>query len=489
MDAFAPSGASRRLRGVAAATTSLVLALAGCTTTGPTPSPVPSSPASSGSASASPTAGAVSPVSPDFDGDGSADLVVGDNGFVRVRYANGGAVDINSSQIRSDTPTSIDFGDGLLARDLNHDGFTDLVVADPHTEGAEKPGVSLFWIFGSATGLDVAGRVMTSSTTADGVGTALALVTDPKPVLIVGGYALGGREANAVLAYDLGADGRPVGDAKELTPASLGLPDLPADARFGAAVAATGALLAIGAPRADVNAVKEAGAVYTVDFGTEPLRAHRITQDSPMVPDNAQPGDLFGAALAAGDGYLVVGVPGEDRPDEFGHVQARTGMVQPFRISGQDLTPQPELDQNELPGDVEKGDGFGSAISMARPCPKTVGVLVGAYAEAIGTKQRAGSVWLAPLGSDAGCGALQLWDGSGLGPKAASDTWVGSAVTVQHLKADGDTLVIVAQGDVENGTRGRVLTLDYPYRDEPVVAIKDLKAMQEYPIVVSSPED
>lgn len=465
----------------------LALAMVGCSPAPPAPPTVPptQAPTSSAPGTTAPT-DTTGPVAPDFDGDEGADLVVGigDNpGQVSVRYANGRALDFGRKDLDSANADSIDFGQALLAADLNGDGFTDLVVSDPNTD----LGLTLFWIYGSPTGLDLAGRVVTATAATPGAGRTLALVTQPSLILAVGGGTSG--NTGVVLSYQIGDNGSPSPEAEQLTPQSLNLPALPAGSGFGSALAATGGLLAIGAPGAAVGSARQAGAVYTVNYLVEPLRALRITQDSPGVGDNAQIGDSFGAALAAGDGYLVVGVPGEDRLDERGHNQADTGMVQPFRIVGGDLEPEPAVDQNELPGNVEAGDRFGSALSVVRPCRDTSGILVGASAEAIGNDEQAGSVWLVPLGIDPSCGAIQLYDGEGLGPDAAANTLVGSAVSALRVDAEGDTLVIVAQGNSEEGVPGRVLTLDYPYRDAPVTALTDLSIAEEREIAVSSQVD
>ena len=478
------SRATRPLAAVVAVGLGLTLGLTACTAP-PTPTAVASATATSSDAptSAATATATGSRVWPDFDGDGSADLAVGVDGRVSVRYANGRNADATPSDLGTGDATTATFPRALLARDLNGDGFTDLVVSDT----GEDRGFTLWWIFGSASGLDLHGAVATTSTDYPGAGAALALVTTPDPVLLVGPSVT--SDLATVLAYPLGADGRPSGDPQSLRAEDLGLPALNEGSGFGTTLAASGSLLAIGAPQADVGRVGEAGAVYTVDFSQQPLRARRITQDSAGVADNAQAGDRFGAALAMDARYLVVGVPGDDRTDERGHNRARTGMVQPFRIVGSELQPDRAIDQLYLPGNVEAGDGFGSAVSMIHPCTDTDGVLIGASDEAIGTTEWAGSVWIAPLGDDARCGDTQLWGGHGLGSKPKKRALLGASVSVLRTNVGGDTLVIGAPGDIEAGVKGRVLTLDYPYEDAPVMALTGLQVMiGDMSIALSSPE-
>jgi len=474
-------GPGMRVRGARPATI-LALGLAGLAGLGActgAPLPVASTPST---VAASTRAPSVSRAGPDFDGDGGADLVVGigeSPGKVSVRYANGKALDFGRLDVDSTEPDSVDFGQALLARDLNGDGFTDLVVSDPGL------GPSLYWIYGSAAGLDLAGRVVTPTDAFPGGGRALALVTQPKPVLVVSGGSGGGT--GVVLGYPLGADGRPAAEPMLWTAETLGLPAISAGSRFGSALAATGSLLAIGAPGAAVNDATQAGAVYVIDFSVDPLRGRRITQDSPGVPDNPQTGDRFGAALAAGDDYLVVGVPGEDRLDESGVNRARTGMVQVFHIVDGELRAGVAIDQKDLPGKVEADDLFGSALAMVRPCAGTSGVLIGAPAEAIGAVAQAGSVWVVPFSPKPACSAIQLTGGAGLGTKAEANALIGSAVSVLRTDAQGDMLVVVAQGIYEEGVPGRVLTLESPFTGAPVTVLENLAIREERTIALSPP--
>ena len=98
--------------------------LAGCTSDSPEPSPAPR------------TTDATSKAAPDFDGDGRADLVVGIGeapSRVTVQYGSGATQDIRRADL--DDVESATFGRSLLARDLDGDSHTDLVVSDPTPGG------------------------------------------------------------------------------------------------------------------------------------------------------------------------------------------------------------------------------------------------------------------------------------------------------------------------------------------------------------------
>lgn len=477
MKRTAMTGFAERHRGLGVAVV-LAVALGGCA--------APSAPGSAVATGSSPVAPGPAPsartdASPDFDGDGGADLAVGtgtDPGRVSIRYANGATLDVGRGDVDSDPAhaASADFGQALLARDLNGDGFTDLVVSDP---GAEF-GTTLFLLYGGPKGLDLADPV-TIPVDAAGSGRALALVESPSPVLVAAG---GG---GSVLTWRLGTDGRPIGGPTSVSPESLGLAAPAAGSRFGSSLASSGSLLVIGAPGETVNGARQAGAVYLVDVGTNPVQAQRITEATRGVPGDARTGNRFGAAVAASGALVVVGVPGESRKDARGRSRAGAGMLVVLEFSAGSLSSATAYDQLGLRGRISAGDGFGSTLAMVRPCRDTVGVIAGAWAEAVGADEQAGSVWLIPLG-EAGCAPVQLRDGHGLAAKAGPNTVVGSAVSALRAGSDGDTLVIAAQGNSEEGVPGRVLTLDYPYTDPPAVVFTDLAVKEERTIALSPPE-
>nr|BFE77733.1 hypothetical protein GCM10020093_003340 [Planobispora longispora] len=120
--------------------------------------------------------------------------------------------------------------------------------------------------------------------------------------------------------------------------------------------------LAIAAPYATVGGRSRAGSV-TVLYGMRAER--RLTQDGPGVPGEAEAGDAFGSAVAAGDfdgdgcADLAVGVSEEDRP---GPGSDGKGAVQLFRGSPDGLRPGEVIDSGDL-GRQRGPDRFGAALA------------------------------------------------------------------------------------------------------------------------------
>ena len=122
--------------------TGLCVLVAGCTGSSPEPG------------ESSPPAASPGTASPDFDGDGAADLVAGigeATGRVTIKYASGRTQDLRPADVQA--PDSAGFGRAILARDLDGDGITDLVVGDP---GQASGSPAVFLVPGSSGGLDPA---------------------------------------------------------------------------------------------------------------------------------------------------------------------------------------------------------------------------------------------------------------------------------------------------------------------------------------------
>ena len=155
-----------------------VLASAGCqTVTQPQRSSATATAVASGTPMAAPAAAA----SPDFDGDGKADIaatVIDETEAtgIRVKLGSGATVDLTASQLTSD-PYGI--AHPLLGRDLDADGFTDLVFVTPHGQLNVVPG--------SPSGLRLAARhTFDLPTTGSPTINSLALIESPMRRLAVG---------------------------------------------------------------------------------------------------------------------------------------------------------------------------------------------------------------------------------------------------------------------------------------------------------------
>jgi hypothetical protein len=280
----------------------------------------------------------------DFSGDAVDDLAVGipnedlisaqatDAGAVNVLYAAAGRLSGAGSQLfTQDSPgvvgaATIDefLGSSLAAGDFDNDGVADLAVGVP-LEG--EPFVSQLGavnvLYGSASGLTGAGSQLFTQDSPGVVGIAengddfgQALATgdvngDGASDLAVGvpGEDLGAVDDAGAVDLLYGAAGGLSGSGSQVfTQGSFGVVDVvEAGDQFGRAVA-VGDFdddgiddLTVGVPAEDVGAVVDAGAVNVLKGAAGGLSgpgSQLFTQDSPELPDTAEAGDLFGAALA-----------------------------------------------------------------------------------------------------------------------------------------------------------------------------------------------
>jgi hypothetical protein len=155
--------------------------------------------------------------------------------------------------------------------------------------------------------------------------------------------------------------------------------------------------LAVGAPTESLGTSSQTGAVsvlYGTASGLSGSRSQLITQDTPGVPGAAEPGDRFGAALAAGDfdhdGFsdLAVGASLEDAGTtrDAGAVTVLYGSAQGLTASGSQLFTQ-------VGGAVEQSDQFGSVLAAGDFNNNGVADLAaGAPLEDVGSAVDAGAV-------------------------------------------------------------------------------------------------
>ncbi len=169
--------------------------------------------------------------------------------------------------------------------------------------------------------------------------------------------------------------------------------------------------LAVGAPGEDLDGGREAGAVSVVFGSTSGLGTSTVHfQETGGFPGKVESGDVFGAAVAAGDlncdGYddLVVGVPGEDIAG-----RSNTGWVGVLYGSGTGMsTTSTALYQKRggLPGGNEPNDQLGASLATGDidgdGCDD---LAIGSPGEGIGTRALAGRV-LVVMGSTNGRGAV-----------------------------------------------------------------------------------
>jgi hypothetical protein len=313
----------------------------------------------------------------DFNNDGAADLAVGvpfENlgsivaaGAVNVLYGSPTGLSGTGSQLfTQDTPGVPNnaeqgdvFGFALATGDFNADTFADLAVGVPgESVGSIVAAGAVNVLYGSATGLTTLGSQFFTQV-------AGAVETDDEF-----GFELAAGDFNADSFVDLAA----------------------------------------GAPFEDVGSRADAGAVSVLPGSAGGLTAvggQLLTQDTPGVPNNAEQGDLFGSALAAGDfnadtfADLAVGVPGES----VGSIVA-AGAVNVLYGSATGLTTLGSQFFTQVAGTIEAEDGFGFELAAGDfNHDSFVDLAAGAPFEDVGSRVDAGAVSVLP-GSAGGLTAV-----------------------------------------------------------------------------------
>jgi len=166
-----------------------------------------------------------------------------------------------------------------------------LAVGAPHANSG-APHSGTVYVVNPTSGAQV--RAIADPTPAfdDLFGAALA-VTGTR--LVVGAPGVGTQPAAAGAAYV-------VDPASGAVAQTLASPASNAYDAFGQAVAADAATVVVGAPLADPTGVANAGAAFVFDAGSGALRAT-------LTPPRVRAGATFGAAVAAGGGVIAVGAP------------------------------------------------------------------------------------------------------------------------------------------------------------------------------------
>jgi hypothetical protein len=322
-----------------------------------------------------------------FNGDLSIDLAIGvpgndagpiDNaGIVRVILGDEGFGLDATTDLRLAPRVNVDFarfGASLAAGDFNNDGEDDLAVGAP----GERIG-----------GNSSAGRVD----------------------LFYGGEIVLFPARQSWIA---GADGIPgTSDAFDCFGASLAFGDFNHDLFDD---------LAIGVPQDKVGSVERAGSVVVVYGASRPniLRSELWSLDTTNVSGNAEPGDFFGDALAAGDlnrdglADLAIGLPKKDvggnsdagavavlygrpehlatRPVSVGGRRVTLTISVPAGIDGLSSQIWSQNSEN-IKGAAEPADQFGTSLSFGRFNEDRIGdLLIGVPFEGVGSQQSAGSV-------------------------------------------------------------------------------------------------
>jgi hypothetical protein len=447
-------------------------------------------------------------VTGDVNGDGQAEVAVGEPGnasgagAVHLFYgtpdgivADPTGTALNDQYLSQDTPgvpgtaeADDTFGWSTASGDFNGDGCADLAVGAP---GENNGRGAVTVLYGSPSGLTGTGsRTWTengllgpeSALAGESFGEVLAagdLDNDAVADLVVGAPTeeVGDGRAGAavmILGSPTGLAGEP-GTTVLLSQATPGVPGVPEDGDgFGAALAIgdfngnSVGDLAVGVPgENDITGLVEILPGRT-GTGVGSLPATAISQNTPGVRGASETLDRFGAALAAGDATndsfddLAVGAPGEDASDPEPGFGAGAVTFLRGSASGVTATGNQRWTQNSpgVDGVAGSADQFGFSLVMGHlDNGPTADLAIGTPGDAVGRVAEAGSVTLL-LGQPSGLSTVEAGgsrfhqdvpDLSGAAEPGDLFGWSVAAVAVQT--PDQDSLVIGVPGESAGSSR------------------------------------
>ena len=340
--------------------------------------------------------------------------------------------------------------------DFNGDGLADLAVGQPSRFSEEEARGAFRVLYGTASGVGTAGNQlftplmpgMPLPITEDGYELGYALASGYFNNDCYADLAVGAPVADRIVVLNGSASGLTLTGVKTFTDTDFTTGS--AQRFLGSALAAadfdgdTLDDLAIGASQAGSGGA--VGVLYGANGGLSTARKRWITQSTSGIPGAGEAGDGFGFSLAAGDltgdgrGDLVVGVPLEDigSTEDAGAI-----VVIPGSSTGLATGRSQGWSQStaNVPGASEPNDRFGFTLAIADVNGDgKADLAAGAPIETIGTTFAAGAVTVL-RGATAGLTATGAkgWSQATAGVPGSAEEFdqFGASITLGDYNGDG----------------------------------------------------
>ena len=385
--------------------------------------------------------GSVNSSTQDFDNDGRSDLAVGVPAAKSGSAAGAGVVDVHFA---------------VVSRDGSYYGQ----IGAQAPRGPQRVGESYFGVPAAA-----GDHFGAASTIVDADGNHCE-------DLAVGAPGADAGKGRVVIALGSPTGLSPAGALQLTAPASGG--------GFGAALAARGSDLWVGAPNQTVKGAAQAGAVYhyRLTAGKATL-VQTLVQGTYGVTGAPEAGDHFGAVLAVdSQDTVAIGVPDEDVGKAVD-----AGVVSVARTSATShlVTHVANVTQNTatVSGAAEKGDHFGASVSVDAGVITDGGyVVVGVPGEDLGSIRDAGMMHVLQVSATGKVTqrAAVTQDSPTISGTAEAGDRFGAAVLLDVIAPDDDVDDIAVSSPGESlgkaKSAGVVSVLQVAYHDNGSIKIR-----------------